>query len=59
VASIVSVSRDLGITVVAEGIETVAERDAAYAAGCELMQGFLFRRPEALREGESFAVRVE
>jgi EAL domain-containing protein (putative c-di-GMP-specific phosphodiesterase class I) len=59
VSSIVSVSRDLGIAVIAEGIETVAERDAARAAGCELMQGFLFRRPEELREGESFAVCVK
>jgi EAL domain-containing protein (putative c-di-GMP-specific phosphodiesterase class I) len=56
VSSIVSASRDLGITVVAEGIETKAERDAASEAGCDLMQGFLFRRPEELRSAQSFAV---
>jgi EAL domain-containing protein (putative c-di-GMP-specific phosphodiesterase class I) len=56
VGSIVSASRELGITVVAEGIETRAERDAAAAAGCDLMQGYLFRRPEELREGGRFAV---
>jgi EAL domain-containing protein (putative c-di-GMP-specific phosphodiesterase class I) len=35
----------LGIAVVAEGVETMAERDALFALGCDLMQGFLFARP--------------
>jgi len=56
VGSIVSVSRDLGITVVAEGIETSAERDAAAEAGADLLQGFFFLRPEELRAAESFTV---
>ncbi len=37
--------RDLGMLVVAEGVETCAERDALIAAGCELFQGYLFARP--------------
>jgi EAL domain-containing protein (putative c-di-GMP-specific phosphodiesterase class I) len=56
VGSIVSVSRDLGVTVIAEGIETAAERDAAAEAGADLLQGFFFRRPEELRGAQSFAV---
>jgi EAL domain-containing protein (putative c-di-GMP-specific phosphodiesterase class I) len=56
VGSIVSASRDLGITAVAEGIETAAERDSAAAAGCDLMQGYLFRRPDELRQGSRFGV---
>ena len=56
VGSIVSVSREMGIAVVAEGIETAEERDAAAALGCELMQGFLFRRPEQLRFEEGFDI---
>jgi EAL domain-containing protein (putative c-di-GMP-specific phosphodiesterase class I) len=56
VSSIVSASRDLGITVVAEGIETPAERDYAAAAGCDLLQGYLFRRPDELRFEQSFSV---
>jgi EAL domain-containing protein (putative c-di-GMP-specific phosphodiesterase class I) len=52
VASIVSVSRDLGITVVAEGIETAAERSAVAGLGCDLMQGFFFQRPERWREDD-------
>jgi EAL domain-containing protein (putative c-di-GMP-specific phosphodiesterase class I) len=38
---------DLGMHVVAEGIETKAERDALGATGCELLQGYLFARPES------------
>jgi len=56
VGSIVSVSRDLGVSVIAEGIETAAERDAAAEAGADLLQGFFFRRPEELRGADSFAV---
>ena len=54
VGSIVSVSRDMGIAVVAEGVETPAERQVAAELGCELMQGFLFRKPEELHDAESF-----
>ena len=56
VGSIVRVSREMGIGVVAEGIETPAERATATDLGCDLMQGFLFRRPEELRGSESFAL---
>jgi diguanylate cyclase (GGDEF)-like protein len=38
-------ARQLGARVVAEGIETTAQLDAALAAGCDLLQGFLLARP--------------
>jgi EAL domain-containing protein (putative c-di-GMP-specific phosphodiesterase class I) len=38
---------DLGIYVVAEGVETVAERDALIELGVDLLQGYLFARPAA------------
>lgn len=44
-AGIVSVCAELGIRVIAEGIETPAERDCLLDAGIELMQGFLFAPP--------------
>jgi len=40
-----AVGSELGIGVVAEGVETVAERDALLALGCTAFQGFLFARP--------------
>ena len=36
---------DLGVEVVAEGVETVAQRDFLHQRGCRLMQGYLFSRP--------------
>ncbi len=45
VASMTSLCKDMGMLVVAEGIETPAERDTLIALGCDLLQGFLFARP--------------
>ena len=36
---------DLGMQVVAEGVESTSERDCLVELGCDLMQGFLFARP--------------
>jgi EAL domain-containing protein (putative c-di-GMP-specific phosphodiesterase class I) len=44
--SIVSLCRDLGIEIIAEGVETDAERDALVSLGGDLCQGYLFARPE-------------
>jgi len=45
VASMTALCRDLGILVVAEGIETEAEREVVMESGCDLLQGFLLGRP--------------
>lgn len=45
VASLAELCRGLGITVLAEGVETEAERVVLVEAGCDLLQGFLFGRP--------------
>jgi EAL domain-containing protein (putative c-di-GMP-specific phosphodiesterase class I) len=37
--------RDMGIMIVAEGVETAAERDTLVELGCDLFQGYLFARP--------------
>jgi EAL domain-containing protein (putative c-di-GMP-specific phosphodiesterase class I) len=44
--SIVALCRDLGIEIIAEGIETPEERDALVRVGGDLCQGYLFARPE-------------
>lgn len=45
VGGILQVTRQLGIRVVAEGIETAAEHATLAAAGIRYMQGYLFARP--------------
>jgi len=45
VAAMIEMAHTLGIQVIAEGVETEAQRDWLVAAGCEYGQGYLFGRP--------------
>jgi EAL domain-containing protein (putative c-di-GMP-specific phosphodiesterase class I) len=45
VRSIVELAEHLGLAVIAEGVETVSQRERLIAFGCELGQGFLFAKP--------------
>lgn len=59
-SAIIGLSHSLGIAVVAEGVETLAQFDHLISLGCENMQGFLIARPlpssglEALVRDELF-----
>jgi EAL domain-containing protein (putative c-di-GMP-specific phosphodiesterase class I) len=53
VSSMVTLCKELGILVVAEGIETEAERETLASVGCDLLQGFLLGRPAPLTEAAS------
>ncbi|MDB4966913.1 MAG: hypothetical protein JWN44_2602 [Myxococcales bacterium] len=45
VGMMLGVAFEMGMTVVAEGVETVAERDTLTDLGCDLLQGYLFAKP--------------
>lgn len=45
--AIVSLSRALNLTVVAEGVETAEQADMLRDAGCDQLQGYYFARPAA------------
>jgi EAL domain-containing protein (putative c-di-GMP-specific phosphodiesterase class I) len=45
VRSLVSLCREMSITLIAEGVETKSERDFLFDQGIELMQGYLFAHP--------------
>ncbi len=45
IRSMTALSQDMGMTVVAEGVETVEERDTLIELDCDLLQGFLFAKP--------------
>ncbi len=45
VRSMTTLSKDMGMIVVAEGVETREERDCLVDLGCDLLQGFLFAKP--------------
>ena len=45
VQTIIGMANNLGIEVIAEGVETDAQRDFLWGAGCKLYQGYLFGKP--------------
>ncbi|MBN1610630.1 MAG: EAL domain-containing protein [Polyangiaceae bacterium] len=45
IGSLTELCGQLGMLVVAEGVETTEERDATIRLGCDLLQGYLFARP--------------
>lgn len=42
---IISIAKDLGLTITAEGVETNAQFELIESLGCDLVQGFIFDRP--------------
>lgn len=54
VQSMIDVAESLGLSVIAEGVETEAQRTALIAAGCSMMQGFLFAHPQPAAALENY-----
>jgi diguanylate cyclase (GGDEF)-like protein/PAS domain S-box-containing protein len=48
--AIIVMAHKLGLKVVAEGVETVEQRDMLAAAGCDLAQGYLYAKPMPAEE---------
>jgi EAL domain-containing protein (putative c-di-GMP-specific phosphodiesterase class I) len=46
IRAIVDLAHGLGLTVLAEGVETERQFEALTAAGCDLVQGYLIHRPQ-------------
>jgi len=45
VNSIVNLAHHMGMHVVAEGVETVPQRDFLHSVGCDMIQGFFYSEP--------------
>ena len=60
VEAILSVSKHLGLRVVAEGVETAEQAEFLRSRGCDCLQGYFYGRPEPLaawlaRQGRGFS----
>jgi EAL domain-containing protein (putative c-di-GMP-specific phosphodiesterase class I) len=53
--AIIVMAHELGMRVVAEGVETPLQRDLLVAAGCDYAQGYLFAHPMNATAFEVFA----
>jgi len=56
VRSILSICTELGLTSVAEGVETLQQQQLLQTMGCDLLQGYLFSRPVS---AEVFSVMLK
>uniref|UniRef100_UPI003864A37E EAL domain-containing protein n=1 Tax=Salibaculum sp. TaxID=2855480 RepID=UPI003864A37E len=51
VGATINLAADLGLRVIAEGVETARQVDWLKMSGCHLIQGFFFGRPAKLLTG--------
>jgi EAL domain-containing protein (putative c-di-GMP-specific phosphodiesterase class I) len=58
VKTIISLGHNLGLSIMAEGVETQAQRDFLGQLGCSSFQGYLFGTPLALEDFERWASHV-
>ena len=56
VRSIIALGHSLGLTLIAEGVETAQQRNFLATHGCPAYQGYLFSKPLPLAEFEAYCV---
>ena len=55
---VIALADSMDLAVIAEGVETEAQRELLAGLGCHFYQGYLFSRPIPLEEFEAFVVRI-
>lgn len=57
VKNIINLSRELGITSLTEGVETINQYDGLSQMGCKLFQGYYFSKPIPIKDFENLVDR--
>ncbi len=58
-STIVAMAHQLGLNVVAEGVETEAQKECLQAYGCDELQGYLFAKPMSASRLTDFLARSQ
>lgn len=56
ICAIITLAQNLGISVIAEGVETPEQRDALHEIGCSMYQGYLYGKALPAEEFENLAL---
>lgn len=59
IESVVRMARWLGMTVIAEGVETIEQADYLCSIGCDYIQGYLYSRPVPVADYEKLFTDVK
>ncbi|WP_404356595.1 EAL domain-containing protein [Methylotuvimicrobium sp. KM1] len=59
IETIINMAHNLGIDVIAEGVETEEQRDFLYNKGCRVFQGYYFSRPMTSADFEAWVRKGE
>ncbi len=59
IETIINMAHNLGIDVIAEGVETEEQRDFLYNKGCRVFQGYYFSRPMTSADFEAWVRKDE
>jgi EAL domain-containing protein (putative c-di-GMP-specific phosphodiesterase class I) len=57
--AIIAMSHALGMSVIAEGVETELQRDLLTSAGCDYAQGYFYSRPVVAAEFEKIVAKFQ
>jgi EAL domain-containing protein (putative c-di-GMP-specific phosphodiesterase class I) len=58
VQTIIGMAHNFGFNVIAEGVETKAQRDCLVRYGCNAFQGYLFSKPVPLEDFEKLISEI-
>lgn len=54
VSSVITLANDLGMPVIAEGVETAEDVEMVKAAGCQMVQGYYYAKPMPVADFEKY-----